>query len=100
MSVEEALVDVREHAERRGMDDGVEMMGGELFLEQRLGSADLAERAYAVGIASDERNLRAGIGKRARRPTGRASVAHDQHLRFGELHQARKRTGDAGRVGI
>ena len=81
---EEALVDVREHAERGGVHHGVEVAGIELLLEQRFGAADLAEGADAVGIAAHQGDLGAGVGKRAGRAAGGAAVADDQHAGVGE----------------
>src|ERR1035437_8374490 len=97
---EETLVDVWEHAERGGVNHGVEVVGNELLLEERFGAADLAEGADAVGIAAHQGNLGAGVGKRASRATGGAAVADDQHAGVGDFEQAGERAGDAGGVGI
>ena len=86
--VEEALVDMREHAERGGVDHGVEMAGIELLLEERFGAADLAEGADAVGIAAHQGDLGAGVGERAGRAAGGAAVADDQNDGIRELEQA------------
>ena len=97
---EEALVDVREHAERGGVDDGVEVVGIELFLEKRFGAADFGEGADAVGIAAHQGDPGAGVGKRASGAPGGAAVADDQHAGVGDLEQARERPSDAGGIGI
>ncbi len=86
-AVEEALVDVRKHAQRRGMHHDVEMTLAELLADQRFGAADLGERAHAVGIAAHQRDLGAGIGERAGRAARRAAVAHDQHGSFRQPQQ-------------
>ena len=56
--VEEALVDMREHAERGGVHHGVEMARQPAARAQRFGAADFGERAHAVGIAAHQRDLR------------------------------------------
>ena len=82
VAVEEALVHVGEHAERRGVHHGVELTPGELLAAERFGAADFGERAHAVGIAAHQRDVGAGIGKRESRAARRSAVAHDQHRGF------------------
>ena len=101
LAVEEALVDVREHAERRGVHHGVEVAANRAVRAAAASAPQiLAQGAHAVGIAAHQGDFGAGIGERAGRAAGRAAVAHDQHRGVGKLQQAGERTGDAGGVGI
>ena len=79
LAVEEALVHVREHAQRRGVHQGVEMPRIELLAQERIGPADLGQGAHAVGVAAHQRDLGARVGQRKRRAARRPAVSHHQH---------------------
>ena len=91
---------MREHAERRGVDQGVELAAVHLLAQQGLGAAGAGQRSHAVGIASHDGNFRAAADQRIRRAASRSAVADHQHRRFRQTQLAGQRNGDGIGVGV
>ncbi len=73
----ETGVRMREHAERRGVDQRVELAAVHLFAQQGFGAAGTREGPDAVGIAADDRNFGSASHQRIRRAAGRAAITDD-----------------------
>src|SRR5205823_4259178 len=99
-AIEEAAFYLREHAEGSRVDDGVEMMFGEVFPDKRQGAAGFGQGAYAIGIAAGKGDARPGIHQGAGGSAGSAAVADDEHAGFSGAKMAREGRGYSGGIGI
>jgi len=50
-----------EHADGRGVHDGVEVIPRDLLPDQGLGAAGFGQRPHAIRVAAGQRDLRAGV---------------------------------------